>query len=109
MIQEEIQQRSEQIALMLGWQKWDVNGVWYKTDSISKFVVYSEHNNYPHKGLPFHRDWNWLMQPIQFLQKYFESKELYWTTIERYPLFTDIETVFIMVSDFAKLYNEGKL
>jgi hypothetical protein len=32
-----------------------------------------------------------------------------WTSIERYPLYTDIETVFVLVSDFAKLYNEGKL
>ncbi len=109
MTPQEIKECSEQIALMLGWEEGNLPGTWYKNDSIANYVVYSEHNNYPHKGLPFHRDWNWLMQPIQFLQKYFESKELYWTTIERYPLFTDIETVFIMVSDFAKLYNEGKL
>jgi len=64
-------------------------------------------------------DWNWIMEAIQFLQKHFDSKAAmfsvnepllrhWWTTIERYPLFSDIETVFVLASDFAKLYNEGK-
>ena len=84
MTQEEIQERNKQIALMLGV---DVN---YSTQ------VYRD-------------SWNWLMEAIQFLHKHFESKEMSWTSIERYPLYTDIETVFVLVSNFAKHYNEGKL
>jgi hypothetical protein len=49
------------------------------------------------------------MEAIQFLQKHFESKERSWTTIERYPLYSNIEDVFIVVSDFAKLYNNKEL
>jgi hypothetical protein len=45
------------------------------------------------------------MEAIQFLHKNFESKERGWTSIERYPLYTDIETVFVLVSDFANHYN----
>lgn len=99
----EIQERNEQIALMLSW--YEENSIWkvlkpFRGGSIAEQKV---------KDLKFHSDWNWLMQAIQFLQKHFESKEMVWTTVQRYPLFTDIETVFTMVSDFAKHYNEGEL
>jgi len=49
------------------------------------------------------------MEAIQFLKKHFESKDRYWTTIEIYPLYSNIEDVFIVVSDFAKLYNKKEL
>jgi hypothetical protein len=49
------------------------------------------------------------MEAIQFLKKDFESKDRYWTTIERYPLYSNIEDVFVVVSDFAKLYNNKEL
>jgi len=71
-------------------------------------VIYNMHS-YCYDLLKFDSDWNWLMEAIQFLHKHFESKERSWTSIERYPLYTDIETVFVLVSDFAKHYNEGKL
>jgi D-mannonate dehydratase len=95
MTQEEIQERNKEIALMLGLKL---------PFSISEYsaLICKNNGNY-------HSDWNWIMKAIQFLQNHFESKEMVWTAIERYPLFTDIETVFTMVSDFAKHYNEGKL
>ena len=95
MTQEETRERNKQIALMLGLKL---------PLSISKYsaLICENNGNY-------HSDWNWLMEAIQFLHKHFESKERGWTSIERYPLYTDIETVFVLVSDFAKHYNEGKL
>jgi hypothetical protein len=108
MTQEEIQERNKQIALMLGWEEEEV-GSWYTNKNFARIVIYSTYNNYPHVGLPFYRDWNWLMEAIQFLHKHFESKEWTWTSIERYPIYSDIEKVFVLVSDFAKHYNEGKL
>jgi hypothetical protein len=109
MTQEEIQEQNKQIALMLGWVQSNLSGIWYKKDDTANYVVYSEHNNYPHIGLPFHRDWNWLMEAVQFLHRHFKSKEMYWTGIERYRLYSEIESVFVMISGLAKLYNEKKL
>jgi hypothetical protein len=49
------------------------------------------------------------MEAIQFLIGHSESEQMVLTSLERYPIFTDIETVFVIASDFAKLYNGGKL
>jgi len=102
----EIQDRNKEIAVMLGV---DINfstQVYRDSKSSLRHII----DNMPKsEDLQFHSDWNWLMQAIQFLQKHFESKEMVWTSIQRYFLFTDIETVFTMVSDYAKHYNEGKL
>jgi hypothetical protein len=115
MTQEEIQERNKQIIQMIGFKRgfWihqekpltDDKRQWCDIDckTILSTLVYYD------KDLQFHSDWNWLMEAIQFLHKNFESKERSWTSIERYPLYTDIETVFVLVSDFAKHYNEGKL
>jgi hypothetical protein len=106
MTQEEIQERNKQIALMIGV---DINfstEVYRDSKSRLRHII----DKMPKSLLLiFHKDWNWLMEAIQFLHKHFESKESSWTSIERYPLYTDIETVFVLVSDFAKHYNEGKL
>jgi hypothetical protein len=124
MTQEEIQERNKQIALMLGWKetsahKRDQYGYYqpvvgystpYRNTLDTQAVEYQfDKNAFATGDLQFHSDWNWLMEAIQFLQNHFESKEWTWTSIERYPLYTDIETVFVLVSDFAKHYNEGKL
>jgi hypothetical protein len=124
MTEQEIQERNKQIALMLGWRetsahKVDQYGYYqcvegystpYRNTLDEQAIEYqSDKNAFATEDLQFHSDWNWLMQAIQFLQKHFESKEMVWTSIQRYFLFTDIETVFTMVSDFAKHYNEGEL
>jgi hypothetical protein len=124
MTQEEIQERNKEIVLMLGWKKTsahkrDQYGYYqpvvgystpYRNTLDTQAVEYQfDKNAFATGDLQFHSDWNWIMKAIQFLQNHFESKEMSWTSIERYPLYTDIETVFVLVSDFAKLYNEGKL
>jgi hypothetical protein len=113
MTQEQIAERNKQIALMLGLKPLNKPylGAYQPTRDTHNSAFYHERIEgeswyiYPKYDV----DWNYLMEAIQFLQKHFESKERSWTTIERYPLYTDIKTVFVIVSDFAKHYNEGKL
>ena len=133
MTQQEIQERNKQIALMLDWVESNLSGIWYKKDDTAINVVYSEHTNYPHRGLPFHRDWNWLMEAVEFIEKlqsdnfymeffwlngpnvslYQKHKQkglILWETHGRFKnVETKKEAVFIAVSDFAKLYNEKKI
>jgi hypothetical protein len=92
------QERSEQIALMIGYEISE-NKECFKLPHKNGWIILEI----------FRSDWNWLHKGIQFLHKHFESKEWSWTTIERYPLYSEIEEVFIVVSDFAKLYNNKEL
>jgi hypothetical protein len=135
----EIQQRSEQIALMLGY----VN----TTPDDRDFNIY-ENKLKPFSAIPktietmsmlFYSDWNWLMEAVDFI----ESKIIYTVKIistptisQRWYMYTvqiyntrsatllnqgekiieiqsnyhknqsKKETIFIAVSDFAKVYNE---
>jgi hypothetical protein len=113
MTQQEITQlRNEQIALMLDWEQYQNSeerwfGHWKPSTTLASMI--EKPWSIRVERLEFDSDWNWLMEAIQFLQNHFESKEMVWTAIERYPLYTDIDTAFILVSYYAKLYNEGKL
>jgi hypothetical protein len=69
---EEIKERNYEIAFMLDWRE-EQTGSWFQIKDNANYVVYSEHNNYPHKGLPFHRDWNWLMEAVEFIKKNIRS------------------------------------
>jgi hypothetical protein len=121
MKQNEINTRNREVALMLGWKeatleyklKWCVVPTEERLIRINpEYVpVLMKEKEEPlfESFLSWHSDWNWLMEAIQFLHNHFKSKEWSWPSIERYPLYTDIETVFVLVSDFAKHYNEGKL
>jgi D-mannonate dehydratase len=111
MTQQEIQERNLEIALMVGYMHVECDTKWLYLPNLEIDIKsFSAIPKMIHtKEMEFHSDWNWLMEAIQFLKKHFESKEMLWTTVERYPLFTDIETVFTMVSNFAKHYNEGNL
>jgi myosin-crossreactive antigen len=117
MEQQEIQERNKQIALMLGaihsihTETWGFGNAKNIGSKMFHGVMYKDviQAQRFEKELKYHSDWNWLMEAIQFLQKHFESKERSWTTIERYPLYSNIEDVFIVVSDFAKLYNNKEL
>jgi hypothetical protein len=115
----------EEIALMLGWFEKDIKNIWYRKDDISIYVIYSEHNNYPHQGLPFKRDWNWLMEAVEFIEKldnYYVQIEEKTCYIYDISLFDNEQTnafiikdgedkkdaVFLAVSEFAKFYNQLK-
>lgn len=86
--------------------------------------------------MEFHNDWNWIMESVEFIERLYNHpnkeiqvhikagevcifsmpyflennyyKEVYYLG-EGYLNSSKIEAVFIAVSDFAKLYNEGKL
>jgi hypothetical protein len=122
MEQQEIQERNNQIALMLGWKI---------TDGIISYIP--EESSFQHEVgysasgfLQFHSDWSWLMESVEFIDKlsnYFiqiEEKSCYVYDISKFDNSqtnafiikdgkTKKEAVFIAVSDFAKLYNEKKL
>jgi hypothetical protein len=128
MTQQEIQERNKQIALMMG-------AIDYKADKWYKLGGYKEHIyfpnwNYPNrfleKDLKFHSDWNWLMEAVEFienLENYYvqiEEKSCYIYDISKFDNSqtnafiikdgkTKKESVFIAVSDFAKLYNNKEL
>ena len=105
----EIQQRSEQIALMLGY----VN----TTPDDRDFNIY-ENKLKPFSVIPkmietmsmlFYSDWNWLMEAVEFIDKYdFNSgtEHISCTNVLMLPIYSNIQTVFIAISDFAKVYNE---
>ena len=78
------------------------------------------------KELKFHSDWNWLIEAVVFIQKQLIVQndefciEFYEGLPNRPRTYVSwgnsktessdpIEAVFTAVSDFAKLYNEGKL
>ena len=63
---EQIKEGNEKLAKLLGWYQEEsgVSDTWWENSDCAKYVAYSVHNNYPHKDLPFHRDWNYLMKVV---------------------------------------------
>lgn len=60
-----MKENDNQIAKFLGWFQDDDNqGTWFVNSEFSIIVAYSIHNNYPHKNLPFSRDWNSIMHVV---------------------------------------------
>lgn len=138
MTPQEIQERNEQIALMLGYRlitpdmrrnpdKWNMS-YWQKDYPEKQDVLCSE------KYLPFHSDWNWLMEVVEFINNLKIKTQTFYLSITRSnvwiyqyknhttkcPTFSNSvlddgkfkplkETLFIAVSDFAKLYNNKEL
>jgi hypothetical protein len=134
MTQQEIQERNKEIALMIG----------KKLISEDEFNMLGEHsytgeNSKTDWGiieyLSYHRDWNWLMEAVEFIENKlkletvisnmgFGSNNQY-ININRGVSIVDEtidnpskimaksstkkEAVFIAVSDFAKLYNNKEL
>jgi hypothetical protein len=101
MTHQEIQERNEQIALMLGWKNLNDDSFPEYIDTVGNF--------YPLKELKFHSDWNWLMESIKKILSIVlenDDMETYNIIIDQMP---DIEAVFIAVSDFAKKFNNKEL
>jgi hypothetical protein len=61
---EQIKDGNEKLAKFIGWHEGVNESSWYETIGSATYVAYSIHNNYPHRDLPFHRDWNYLMKVI---------------------------------------------
>jgi len=116
MTQQEIQERNKQIAKMLG------------LNHDEEAVVFNM-QSYSWDMLRFDSDWNWLMKAKRFAERkgfdisirghdimvYRPFRQHYNVRLVEPKLDADVddssitEAVFIAVSDFAKLYNEGKL
>jgi hypothetical protein len=137
MTQQEIQECNKQIALMLGKyaDRWDSNSLDSMYEFPKKYTVHNVFATYKHQEskLKFHSDWNWLMEAVEFIEKsgynieicsYHGNDSLHYCAIHQLidkdrnditsiiePKHSNIkiEAVFIVVSDFAKLYNENKL
>ncbi len=116
MTHQEIQERNEQIALMLGWKNLNDDSFPEYIDTVGNF--------YPLKELKFHSDWSWLMEAVEFISKngftysIYKNDKLYCCSIRIDRTISDFiliknesqkEAVFIAVSDFAKKFNNKEL
>lgn len=125
MTQQEIQERSRQIEKMLGWELVLLNPEDKDTGDLLMYWFESEQLKRTYSGdemeileedstLPFATNWNWLHEAVEFIEK-FEDKVgnqknfKIFNRVLALPIETKKEAVFTAVSDFAKLYNEGKL
>ncbi len=123
------QDRNEQIALMLGY----VNTT--PTDKDFKIFEFpTKVGCIPRMietmSMQFHLDWNWLMEAVEFIERrgYGYVVEISGNPEKQFcaitkinsdhsivrvgysdEVFTKKESVFIAVSDFAKLYNNKEL
>lgn len=66
---EQIREGNEKLAKLIGWYQDEVQSLfgsetWWENSDCAKYVAYSIPNNYPHKDLPFRRDWNYLMRVV---------------------------------------------
>jgi hypothetical protein len=131
MTQQEIQERNKQIALMLGAiysedsEAWGFGNARIETGEITiqgkkyKNLIWAERWE---KELKFHSDGNLLMEAVEFIEglKWFVTISGNECTVFNFEYKhtargrcyntlapTKKEAVFIAVSDFAKLYNEG--
>ena len=126
MTQQEIQDRNEQIALMLGLKKgWWIHQQKPLTDDKKQWwdiegKTFLGTRVYYIKDLQFHSDWNWLMEAVEFIESkgyeigIFANRVEIITTIEENRVYetggkTKKEAVFIAVSDFARQFNLYKL
>ncbi len=98
----------------------------YRNTLDTQAVEYQyDKNAFATGDLQFHSDWNWLMEAVEFINKTHKDNNPYrdlhytigyllhggWWGDNRIPerLLSDKTQLFLAVSDFAKLYNEGKL
>jgi len=127
----EIKDRNVQIALMLGLYplKRPNSGAYLPTKDTYNSTFYKEiigddlwvRYVYP----KFHSDWNWIMEAVSFINKTHNQNNPHrdlaytikyllnggWWGENQIPrrVLSDTEQLFLAVSDFAKLYNEGKI
>lgn len=109
--------KNVKIAKMLGWyQDILIHGdkVWFKTTDTSIIVAYDTDRQSPY-DLPFYRDWNYLMQAVEFIEDNYDGVSICSKSCEIFG-FTDgyvtektkIEAVFNAVAEFAINYNKNQ-
>jgi hypothetical protein len=129
MTQQEIQERNKEIALMLGTiEEKNFFGVdsfflpqFERETWSNRLQDYFDNPHFTLSDLWFHSEWNWLMEAVDFI----ENKN-YHVWIGKYASsitkdsgldfqinsgkgLTKKEAVFLIVSDFAKKYNNKEL
>lgn len=120
MTQQEIQERNEQIALMLG-KKYKDNSIVIHYNNVCGVNPTGE----TWQECLYHSDWNWLMEAVEFINKIHKDNNPYrdlhytvgyllhggWWGKTKIPkrLLSNKTQLFLAVSDFAKLYNNKEL
>ena len=131
---EQIKEGNEKLAKILGWFQEETTA-WYVIDDCAKYIAYSEHSNYPHKDLPFLRDWNYLMkvvdkigtlvyhregdEPTYNWKLHYSYSELFhhmwnkWLRVEQakkgeFNLMNDLTTIWSGCVAWVDSYNEDK-
>jgi hypothetical protein len=97
--QEQIKINNEKLAKAIGWYQLEEYkrpfDSWYVNDEFASRVAYSTHNNYPHYDLPFHRDWNYLMQVVDHLGYLIYGKD--WKVDYSYiEVFSRMYNIYVM-------------
>lgn len=111
MTQQEINQRNEQIALMLGYKRhklernwfWEEKRMTYYRDNGKPVGIFT--NRWYIEHFRFHSDWNELMYAAKFLLKsaYADSEPGIWYAFA--DAIPNMRKAFIVISEFAKSYN----
>lgn len=121
MTQEEIQERNEQIAFMVGFKKYPkLENTWFfRKKEPTYYLDYGQTPNaftqrWFGRFFKFDSNWNELMKAVKIIQNL--ENEMgdkgnfkIFNRVLSLPIGTKQETVFIAVSDFAKLYNDNKI
>lgn len=112
-------QLDNEIAKFLGWFTQDGQyGTWFYKDHepTAIRVAYSEHNNYPYIGLPFRRDWNYLIKVIEEIENtyhpHYDHEEYF--TVDIFGCVCEISVseggeVQRQVDGYQYIYIESKL
>lgn len=123
-----------EIAKFIGWFTQEgQEGTWFCKDGNAIYVAYSAHNNYPHKNLPFSRDWNYLQTVIEDIENTchpnYDGSGEYFTvniyggvceisiseygevqqSVEGYQYFyveSKLQSTYLAVGNFCKWYNK---
>ena len=95
-IYSKIKEGNEKLAKLLGWFQEETTA-WYVIDDCAKYIAYSEHSNYPHKDLPFLRDWNYLMKVVDkigTIEFHREDDDPKWNWKEHYSYMEILRIIF---------------
>lgn len=101
----EVEEKNEQIAIMLGWKICDCD------PNLPKHYKYGSrgYECVDVKNMKFHSDWNQLMRVVDFILKTcgpFEGRWPYsYLKLESLKMGTKIEVVHRHASEFAAWYN----